>query len=153
MKNLKILCLLIMAILLTACGSSKKPISDDEFKNVMNENDYYVENVLNDFSDYSYIKGAYIAIKNGKNYQIEFYELENNYYAKSFYDINKEIFEASQTNNSIYKNIDLNDTNKYTLINEDSYKVISRIENTVIYVDVNKKYMDDINSILKKLKY
>ena len=153
MKNLKVLLLVLIIVVLTACSSNKEPLTLDEFKSIMRDNDYYMVNAISQFSDYGYINDAYIARKTGEDYQIEFYELEDDSYAISFYNTNKEIFEASKTNDSIYTSIDLKDTNKYTLLNENSYKVLSRIEDTVLYIDVDKKYKNEVNSIIKKLGY
>ena len=153
MKKLKILLLVLITVVLTACSSNKEPLDDEEFKSIMRDNDYYVVSSLSQFSDYSYIDEAYIAKKTGEDYQIEFYELEDSSCAISFYNTNKEIFEASKTNDSVYTSVDLIDTNKYTLLTLDSYKVLSRIEDTVLYIDVDKKYKDEVNDIIKKLGY
>ncbi len=150
MKKLKILSLLLITLLLTACGN-KKAIDSDKFKSIMRDNNYYVVNSKEQFSEYDYIVESYIA--ESDNYQIEFYILQDDMNAKAFYDYNKEIFDAERTSISMYTSVDFTNTNKYTLTLEDSYKVLSRINNTVIYVDVEKEYKNDINSILKKLGY
>ena len=150
MKKLKILSLLLITLLLTACGN-KKAIDSDKFKSIMRDNNYYVINSKEQFSEYDYIVESYIA--ESDNYQIEFYIMQDDMNAKAFYDYNKEIFDAERTSISMYTSVDFTNTNKYTLTLEDSYKVLSRINNTVIYVDVEKEYKNDINSILKKLGY
>lgn len=153
MKKIKVLMLLILVVLLCACSSKKEAIDEEKFINIMNNQNFTIVNVEEQFEQYEYIEEAYVALESNKNYQIEFYELENDSYAKSFYDNNKQIFEATQTNSSLYTNVDLIDSNKYTLTTDTEYKVLSRIDETVIYVNADKKYKNEIFNILKKLGY
>lgn len=153
MKKIKILMLLVFAFLLSACGTKKEALDEENFRRIMTDTGFTIVDVEKQFEEYGYFDDALIALEQTSNYQIEFYELENEGYAKSFYDNNKEIFEASKTDKSIYTNLDLTERNKYTLVTETEYKVISRIEDTVIYINVNKEYKDEVNNILKKLGY
>ena len=153
MKKFKFLGLLVVIILVTACGNKKEEIDEDIFVNKMTNEGFNIVNVEKQFEQYGYFEEAYVALEGNGNYQIEFYELENDSYAKNFYDTNKQIFEQSKTGASIYTNVDLNNTNKYTLTTENEYKVISRINDTVVYLNVKKEYKDEANDILKKLGY
>ena len=153
MKRIKVIFLLILVILLSACSTNKEAVDSNEFKNIMRDNNYYVVNPKEQFSEYDYIIDSYIAIDSNKKYQIEFYELEDDANAIAFYDYNKDIFEASRTTSSVYTDVNLSNNSKYTLTNEDSYKVLSRIDNTVIYINVDEEFKDEIISILKKLGY
>lgn len=153
MKKIKILLILVLTCFLCACSNNKNSIDEDEFKSIMRDNNYYVVNVKEQFIDYDYIKEAYIAKDSNNNFQIEFYILEDEANALAFYNYNKDIFEAQKTNISLYTNVDIGNNNKYTLTTDDSYKVLSRIDDTAIYIDVDKKYKSEINDILKKLGY
>lgn len=153
MKRIKVIFLLILVILLSACSTNKEAVDSNEFKNIMRDNNYYVVNSKEQFSEYDYIIDSYIAIDSNKKYQIEFYELEDDANAIAFYDYNKDIFEASRTTSSVYTDVNLSNNSKYTLTNEDSYKVLSRIDNIVIYINVDEEFKDEIISILKKLGY
>lgn len=42
---------------------------------------------------------------------------------------------------------------KYTLSTESKYKVISRIDNTVIYLNVDDNYKEEVKNVLKELGY
>lgn len=153
MKNFKVLLLLVLVVLLSACSSNKEAIDDEKFKNIMEKDGFSITSAKDQFSEYDYIEDVYLAIDKNSTYQIEFYELEDDEYAISFYNVNKEIFQASETDKSVYTNVDLTESNKYTLTTEDDYKVLSRIEDTVIYVDVDKEYKEEVQSVLKKLGY
>ena len=47
----------------------------------------------------------------------------------------------------------MGNNSKYTLKTKDEYKVVSRIEDTVIYADVDEKYEDEVKEILKEMGY
>ena len=94
-----------------------------------------------------------MALEEDYDYKIEFYKLAEEDNAISFYKTNKEIFENSKDSVSAEKSISLGNNSKYTLKTKDKYKVVSRIENTVIYVDVDAKYEDEVKEILKEIGY
>lgn len=153
MQKIKTFLILILVLLLSACSNNKTPKGIDEFKDIMKDNDYYIINSKEQFSEYDYILDSYIAIDSTKNFQIEFYKLSDIENAKAFFEFNKDIFDAERANTSLYTDVSLNNYDKYTLITDNSYKVLSRIDNTVIYIDVDKKYKKNINNILKKIGY
>lgn len=153
MKKIKVLLLIILVVLLSACGIKKEAIDEEEFNRIMTKEGFRISNVYQQVVGYGYFDDAYIAVEKDGKYQIEYYELDEDSNALNFYNANKKIFEASKTDNSIYTNVDLPDNSKYTLTTKDSYKVISRIEDTVVYLDVDKKYKNEVNNILKKLGY
>jgi len=153
MEKFKVLLLMVLVVLLSACSSNREALDDEKFVQIMQKEGFSIESAKEQFSDYGYIEDVYLALEKDSKYQIEFYELESDEYAVSFYNVNKEIFQASETDKTIYTNVDLTDSNKYTLTTENSYKVLSRIEDTVIYVDIDKQYKEEMQSILKKLGY
>ena len=152
MNKLKTLVLVILIILLSGCMlEEKESIDIEEFNKIMTNENFKVVSVKEQFAQYDYFEEAFVATNN--NYQIEFYELEEDNYAVDFYETNKKVFEQTKPNTSIYINEDFNESNKYILTTDNEYKVISRIEDTVIYLNVDKKYKEEVNSILKKLGY
>lgn len=151
MKKFRKVVLVLLVLLITGCGK-KESITSDSFKEIMKDNDFYILDSKEQFSEYDYIKEALIAASSS-DYQVEFYVLQDDKNALAFYKYNKEIFEASKEEFSVYSNVDFDTNNKYTLVTEDKYKVISRIKNTVIYADVDKQYKKDVNKIIKKLGY
>ncbi len=156
MKKIKLLIKLFIPIfiLTTITGClNKKAITYNEFKNKMESMNYIVQDVKDQFYNYDYINQAYIAINKENTYQIEFYELSNNNYSTSFFNKNKSIFKKSKSAISIETSVDLGNNSKYVLETDGKYKVISRIDNTVVYLDVDDKYKSTVNDLLKKLGY
>ena len=145
--------LVIISIFLTGCGN-KKSITAEEFKNKMEkEEKYVIGDATEQFKDYNQIKKVYIVADKKYKYQLEFYEISTADEAVSFYNNNKDIFEKEKTGASAYNEVNVANYNKYTLKTSDKYKVLSRIDNTVVYVNADKKYKDDFNIILKTIGY
>lgn len=150
----------IVIIMLTFCvaiflglNQKKEAISAYDFQSIMKSKGYIVQDVKEQVEDYDYVKQVYLAINDDYSYQIEFYEFSDDSDSKDFFDYNKSIFETSKGNSSAETSKALKNYSKYTLSTDGEYKVLSRIDNTAVYIDVDKEYKDEINSVLKELGY
>ena len=143
----------ILGVVFINLNKEKDSITASSFYNTMSQKGYSVQDATNQFSDYNYIKQAYIAVSNDSSYQIEFYELQDDFYATSFYNNNKSNFESSKGSISAETSAGLKNYSKYTLSSNGKYMVVSKIDNTVIYVDVEDNYKDTVKSILDELGY
>lgn len=156
MKKLKVLMLgvLCFTILFTVTGcGNKTAISSDDFKSRMEQKGFSVQEATSQFSEHDYVEKVYIALSDDSKYQIEFYELSDADKASSFFNNNKELFEDSKSSSSSETSVNLGNNSKYTLTTNGKYKVVSRIDNTVIYLDVADNYKSNIKDILKDLGY
>ena len=157
-KKVVIITIAILAIIVAviACifknlNKEKIPMTTESFKTTMEEKGFDIQNAKDQFEEYDYVKQVYIAL-NG-DYQIEFYELSDVDYAVGFFNNNKSIFEQSKGNTSANTNVNLKNYSKYTQSSNGKYKVVSRIDNTVIFLNVDDKYKDDVKSLLDELGY
>lgn len=137
----------------TILNKEKDPITVEEFKSTMKSKGYEILNVEEQFDEYNYIKDAYIAMSSDEEYQIEFYKISDVENATMFYNYNKSIFESSKSASSMQTNNDMKNYSKYTLQSNDKYMVISRIEDTVVYVKVDSKYKEKIKDVLDEIGY
>ena len=160
MKKLKMIIVvslcLVSVFVLSGClniNLNKTSITAEDFKTKMEAKGYSIKDATNQFSDYTYVKQVYLAINSDSTFQIEFYELENESYAKNFFETNKTKFEESKGSSSAYSNVDIGNHSKYTQSSNGYFSVISRIDNTAIYVNVSDNYKDTVNSVLKDLGY
>ncbi|MCI9366125.1 MAG: hypothetical protein HFJ54_06250 [Clostridia bacterium] len=149
--------ILLIALLIgmfVGLGKTKTPITAETFKEKMEGKGYIVGDVIEQYQSYGYFKQAYIAADKDYSYQIEFYILEDDEYATAFYNTNKTIFENSKSSSGTAEtNVNLKNNSKYTLSANGKYKVVSRIDNTVIFVNVDDNQRDTIKNILKELGY
>lgn len=142
----------IISLTVIGCGN-ETAITSKEFQTKMEAKGFTVINAKSQFSKYSYVKQAYIAINKKANYQIEFYQLSTNDYAKSFFNNNKQIFKKSKSSGSAEMSISTGYNDKYTLITGGKYKFISRIDNTVIYLNVKESNKTAVKKIIDELGY
>ena len=144
---------IILLIVFFVTTKGKKAITSEQFKESFDENEFNIVNVIDQFSEYGYVKEAYIAIAKDSSYQLEFYVLESNDYAISFFNRNKSIFESKKSNFSTETSAEIKNCSRYTLNSNDRFMFLSRIDNTVLYIDVANTNSDDVNSIIDKLNY
>lgn len=145
---------IVVGVVIINKNLNKQPISAGDFKEIMEDKDFEIIDAKeNQLTEYDYVKKAYVALEEDYNYQIEFYKLDEEEDAIRFYKTNKEIFEDSKGSSSVETKVSMGNNSKYTLKTNDEYKVVSRIEDTVIYADVDEKYADEVKEILKEMGY
>lgn len=157
MKNiLKIgVILLVTSLFVTGCGN-KKSLTAEEFKNKMEKEKYIITDATNQFKDIEeakYLKKVYIASDKDYKYQVEFYEFDTKSNATNFLEHNKNLFENEKEGASSYTEVNLFNYNRYTLNTGNKYFVLSRIDNTVVYVNNDSQYKEQINALLKIVNY
>lgn len=147
-----ILCLLTIGICFSVVAllqKKKEPLTIDEFTKFMSNNGFFIEHTKDQYGDFNYIEDAYEAVKN--EYIIEFYKCTTVDDAQEFYNYNKK-----QVSYNSKKKTTVNigrSYNKISLVNSTNYICVARIQDTVIYVDADKNYKDEIDKVLKELGY
>ncbi|MGM9881746.1 MAG: hypothetical protein ACI31S_02755 [Bacilli bacterium] len=152
MKFISVVTCLSFIFLLTGCGN-KTALTSENFKSKMEGNNFVVQDATSQMASYDYITKVYLAIDSSYNYQIEFYELSDAASASSFYNNNKSIFEESKSSSAVETSVSSGNNAKYTLTTNGKYKVVSRINNTVIYVNANDEYKTEVKDLLEELGY
>lgn len=82
-----------------------------------------------------------------------FYELSSEENAIDAYRSLLTQIESQESNVSASYTISMKNYGIYSLITKKDYKYISRIDNTLIYVNVDKDYKDTVKDILKEIGY
>ena len=142
----------IILVVFYTLNKEKTPISADTFSTTMQSNGYIVIDSTIQFAQYGNLMSkSYIAQKVG--FQIEFYELSSEENAISMYDTNKTIFESQKSNASASSTVSMKNYSTYSLSTNGKYKYLSRIDNTLIYVDVDNTYKDIVKEIVKEIGY
>ncbi|MBQ9902523.1 MAG: hypothetical protein IJM51_09120 [Clostridia bacterium] len=153
----KAACLLVAvamtAFLLTGC-KEKDPVSTNDFETTAAQKGYMVQDGTDFFKDYDYIKLVTLAAPQDKSFQIEFYELNDEATAKSFYESNKNNFVMMKGEDFIDKSDSGNNYDLYKLEMYGKFMMIERVKNTVVYVpSTDSENKSAIESFLSELKY
>lgn len=137
----------------TVLNQEKDPITVEEFKSTMQNKGYIIIDAKEQFDEYEYIKDAYIAMTDDGEYQIEFYKMSDEKNATNFFEHNKSRFESSASSPESKSYINMNKYAKCTILANGDYMVVSRIKDTVIYLNVDASYKDQIKDLLKEIGY
>ena len=101
---------------------------------------------------YDIIQEAYIA-KSAQGWQVEFYILSTNQDAKNMYDTNRKLFKDSKSGTVNEKYLTIKEYSMYDLESNGYYMHLSKVDNTLLYVKVDKKYEENAKKIIKDLRY
>lgn len=142
----------IVLVVFNTLNKEKTPISASTFNTIMESKGYGMTDTTSQFAQYSnYMSESYVAQKTG--YQIEFYELTSEENAISMYNTNKTKFESQKSNASASATASMNNYATYSLTTNGKYKYLSRIDNTLVYIDVDESYKDIVKDIMKEIGY
>lgn len=149
------LSLLLSLSIFTLCGcGTKKSITADSYKTFMLKNGYEVVDSTSQYQSSFSLKKSFIAAKKDRTYQIEFIEFNTIEEAVKIYNINKQLMEEKKDNVVTgYINIDGKNYSKYKAISGGKYRAITRINNTLMYVDINQEYSKEAAKIVSRLGY
>lgn len=158
-KSLKIIGIILVIIIIcmgsmifSEANKEKTSINTNTFKNIMENKGYTIYDTTSQFEQYGNYMLSSCLVKNN-NYQIEFYELSNTENAIDMYNTNKSKFEAQKSNMSTSTTTNMKNYSTYALTTNGQYKYISRIDNTLIYINVDENYKDSVQEIIKELGY
>ena len=155
-KTLRVL--LVFTICLTSlfclagCGKKKTAKTADEFYTFMTDKKFVIKDSKSEYSSHNEIVRSYVAAPSDLSYQIEFLELDSDSSAKNMFASNQRIFQDTSST-KIESSVSTSNYDKYTLEVDGKYKVISRIDKTLVYVDASVEYKDNVNKLLEELGY
>lgn len=151
MKKALTLLLLILVLTSTACNlKSRIPITAQEFVAKMEAAGFDLVDATNQF-EAGKVDAVYIAV--GENYQVEFYVVPSVDQAKGAFATNKSNFEEEVTGSSSNKTIEVKNYSSFTQTASDTYYVVSRTDNTFIYVVADADYKKEISELISDLGY
>ena len=147
MKKIKLITLMLLTFIMTACVNTKI-ISSSDYNNIMKKDGYEVSDYTNKLA---FSKTSYLAIKNDiTSYYVE---LDSTTLAKDLYK--EEITNANKLYTDVVDkmNKDSEEFSFYEISTNEEYYVISRIKNTYIVFKSNINNKNNVINTLRKLKY
>ncbi|MBE5947349.1 MAG: hypothetical protein E7259_10510 [Lachnospiraceae bacterium] len=130
----------------------KEAVKAREFASIMDDENYEIIDVTAQYESYG-IDEAYVAIEENRDYQIEFYELSSESKAKNMFETNKDYFEDGAGNSKITSSYSIGNYNIYSLTSNGNYQYLCRVDNTLLYIDVEDEYKDEVKDIVEELGY
>lgn len=149
-KILNILIALVAVVSVTGCGK-KENLTVDTFTTKMEEKGYFMSHDA--VQELTGVTSSVSALAPDMMYSIEFYEASDDNGAKTIYDEVKGKLSANKQSSDVETLEEKSNYNKFTLTTADSYKVASRIGNTVIYINAIVDKKDEIVSLLTEINY
>lgn len=151
MKKVATLFLIFLILTSAACGlKPRTPLAAYEFVTKMEAAGFEIKDAADQFEE-GEVEAAYLAV--GDNYQIEFYVVPSVDQAMAAFGANKARFEAVKDSASSIKSVEGKNFSYYTLTYTDIYYVVSRTDNTFIYVVADAEYKKEISKIISDLGY
>lgn len=147
-KIFKLFTLMFLFILLSGCANEKKALTKEEFTKKLTDQGFIVNDVTMQIEDENI---NFVASANNNLYQIEVYVFKDAKFAKDAYKTNKESFINLSKQKGSEKISD--DYEKYTQSLTDTYNMVIRVDNTLVYSVVNKEYKKSLNKVIKNIGY
>lgn len=158
-KGLKIVLLIILLLVIAAAvvflvviDKEKESMTAGEFYDEMEDEGYVLVDVTSQYASYG-IDEAYLAVEPNNEYQIEFYELSNESKAISMFESNKEYFEDRAGSTRSKTSYGIGNYDVYSLTSNGDFMYLCRVDNTLLYVDVDDRYKDEVREIIDELDY
>jgi hypothetical protein len=148
MKKLKYLLLILVFIL---AGCKKNSITLDEFIEVGKFNGYIIENNKSGYETYPNILDVYYAVNRENAYDVQFLKLENSDYAIRFFMLNVDAIKENLDNKSYVKSKSLTNYEMYHAENENTYYLVIRSRENIIYISAPINYINEIEEFLDDL--
>jgi len=151
MKKVALLVSIVMVLVIfTGCKTSRTPINADTFIAKAEAAGYIVQDAADER-----VENFLIAIKgtDSIDYQIEFIVVSTVEQAKSAYQENYNKIESKKGTSSVHSSASIGNYSYYKLTTDGRYYVISRTENTFIYIDASAEYKNEISNFLSVIGY
>ena len=134
-------------------ASSKTTLTQDQFISKLENKGFLANDDSEQFMQYDYITSVAVASPSDLSYQIQFFTFLDESYAQKFYETNKSTFSRLASSDSPSVRTSGTGFDKFTVTNSNEFMEVSRIQNTCIYLKVDKAYKDDVKKALKSLGY
>lgn len=143
--------LIILLFSTTACAT-KKVITTNKFINIAKKEKLTIYDATDQYKTNKYIKKCLVSI-NLRGWRVEFYELNNVDNAENMFNLNKKKFEKEKTKNSTEISSNWRNYSTYSLTTSQNYYYLCRVENTLIYVDVDAIHKKQVINFINKIGY
>lgn len=130
----------------------KEILTTSEFQEILNNYNLESESITEKFDDEVNITESINGYKED-SYNIYYLIFNSQEDAKNYYEKQKNNLKTNMEGLYKFKNIELNSYAKFTITSKKMEAQIIRVKNSLIYTIYNIEYKQEVNEIIKKLKY
>ena len=142
--------IVLVVSLVTGCNFGPKPLNNTDFKEHFGALGY----TISDTETGRYESDKYlVATKEDVPYKIEYYEFKEEVDAKKAYKNYKDSISEFITSDSKNQETTGAVFSKIVAVSTNEYIIISRVKNTLIFINGTKDYSTDIDKLLTDIKY
>ena len=152
-KSAALIALCLMLVFSFGGCAKKEAVTSQVFGDTMTQNGYTIIDIKEHYNDVEFITEAYLAVDETESYKIEFYVLSDNDSAANMFEGNKQDYEENRGPSYVGNSYDIGNHSKYTLTADGTYVLISRIDNTLIFIKTSADYKDAVNTAVDALGY
>lgn len=153
MKRIKKIAVVLLVgvslLLMTACAA-KEALAVTAFNEIMGEAGYSIKDVTETIN-VDYVETISLAVK--EDYQLEFYVFDDKDSAVSVFEQSRSVFEANAGDVSATLAKNIGNYNFYSSNSDGIYRMVARIDNTMLYVVADAAYKEEITKMVKELGY
>ena len=129
----------------------KTPVTANTFKEIMEANKYQVT-IVNEKDNLEVgIEEAYVATND--EIEVNFIICTDEEYAEENYEAKYDYIEEEKGSSYSSSKSSINNYAKYAVTSRGKYMYIARIDNTLIYIEVDEEQKQEIKTIIKELGY
>ena len=162
MKRVRFISALLLVLAIISCfvgcdnGNEldKTVLTPDQFMDIMVAEGYNIYDITAQTTDFEDIETVYAATTGEELYQIEFIKMADEESAEALFTGNKVGLEQYKEENA-YIDYDLSLANfsTYKITVVERYVVVSRVEDTLIFINAPEEFKDEIDRIVSLLGY
>jgi len=153
-KTLRAACLcslLAMLIVLLPGCRKVEPVTADEFQAAMENMDYTISDITEDYAQYEYIQKCVGFEVDGLH--VEFFEMDSKDSAVGFYNTNKADIESKKGTVNTESTVTMGSYRRYKLKTNDTYYIIEQAGTTAVYAYCPKADASKLDDVIDAINY
>lgn len=154
--SLASLCMMIV-IVFTACSTSKESITASDFESKASARSLVVKNTISSYEGMDHILSSTSAFKLTEAedeilWSMDFLVANSSENAARMYQTNVNTFE-NESDSGIHSSIKAGNYGTYEKISGGKYMYVAYVDSTMIYVNADEQYKDEIKALIEDIGY
>lgn len=140
----------VLVVCCAACSMTKTAMTASDFGSRAKEAGFELVDAAQQFEEGT-VESVTLAVKT--EYQMEFYVLPSEDQTKSAFAANQAKFESAKGSAASTKSVSMGNYSYYYQTTQESFYLVSRVDDTMLYCVADAQYKDAILDLVKKWGY